>query len=218
MGWRRACPRSSSSRSGSPIPSPTARMAAAARDRARPSGSSAITIRTTRVTGIDWRRSASSDNLFVREREWEAAHTVWLWVDLSAVDAVPLVAVQDHQGEPLRGARACACRASLPWRRARRRAWRSALYRPRCRAPRRRGAVGRHQRGEPAAQRQAEPLLRMPLVQRFPRAGGRHRRAPGGRSRRKACAAISSRCSIPPRRRCLTPAAPSSPRAKAATG
>ena len=35
------------------------------------------------VTGIDWRRSASSDNLFVREREWEAAHTVWLWVDLS---------------------------------------------------------------------------------------------------------------------------------------
>ncbi|HEX2448753.1 MAG TPA: DUF58 domain-containing protein [Methyloceanibacter sp.] len=35
------------------------------------------------ATGIDWRRSASSDNLFVREREWEAAHTVWLWVDLS---------------------------------------------------------------------------------------------------------------------------------------
>jgi uncharacterized protein (DUF58 family) len=33
--------------------------------------------------GIDWRRSASSDLLFVREREWEAAHTVWLWVDLS---------------------------------------------------------------------------------------------------------------------------------------
>jgi uncharacterized protein (DUF58 family) len=32
---------------------------------------------------IDWRRSASSDHLFVREREWEAAHTVWLWVDVS---------------------------------------------------------------------------------------------------------------------------------------
>lgn len=32
---------------------------------------------------IDWRRSASSDLLFVREREWEAAHTVWLWLDLS---------------------------------------------------------------------------------------------------------------------------------------
>jgi uncharacterized protein (DUF58 family) len=36
------------------------------------------------LTGIDWRRSASSDHLFVREREWEAAHTAWLWVDLSA--------------------------------------------------------------------------------------------------------------------------------------
>jgi len=35
------------------------------------------------ASGIDWRRSASSDHLFVREREWEAAHTAWLWVDLS---------------------------------------------------------------------------------------------------------------------------------------
>ena len=34
-------------------------------------------------SGIDWRRSASSDHLFVLEREWEAAHTVWLWVDVS---------------------------------------------------------------------------------------------------------------------------------------
>lgn len=32
---------------------------------------------------IDWRRSASSDHLYVREREWEAAHTVWMWPDLS---------------------------------------------------------------------------------------------------------------------------------------
>lgn len=35
------------------------------------------------ATLIDWRRSAGSDHLFVREREWEAAHTVWLWPDLS---------------------------------------------------------------------------------------------------------------------------------------
>lgn len=35
------------------------------------------------TTLIDWRRSASSDHLFVREREWEAAHTMWLWPDLS---------------------------------------------------------------------------------------------------------------------------------------
>src|SRR4029453_9272408 len=35
------------------------------------------------ASGIDWRRSASSDNLFVSEREWEAAPPVWLWVDFS---------------------------------------------------------------------------------------------------------------------------------------
>lgn len=35
------------------------------------------------VQTIDWRRSASSDHLFIREREWEAAHTVRLWPDLS---------------------------------------------------------------------------------------------------------------------------------------
>jgi uncharacterized protein (DUF58 family) len=32
---------------------------------------------------IDWRRSARDDRLYVREREWEAAHTLWLWMDLS---------------------------------------------------------------------------------------------------------------------------------------
>jgi uncharacterized protein (DUF58 family) len=30
---------------------------------------------------VDWRRSAKTDRLFVREREWEAAQTVWLWRD-----------------------------------------------------------------------------------------------------------------------------------------
>jgi uncharacterized protein (DUF58 family) len=32
---------------------------------------------------IDWRRSARDEHLFVREMEWEAAHTLWLWPDLS---------------------------------------------------------------------------------------------------------------------------------------
>jgi uncharacterized protein (DUF58 family) len=32
---------------------------------------------------VDWRRSASSDHLYVREREWEAAHTLYLWPDVS---------------------------------------------------------------------------------------------------------------------------------------
>lgn len=35
------------------------------------------------ATSIDWRRSASSDTLYIREREWEASHTFWLWADLS---------------------------------------------------------------------------------------------------------------------------------------
>lgn len=38
---------------------------------------------TDTATQIDWRRSGSSDHLFIREREWEAAHTVWLWPDIS---------------------------------------------------------------------------------------------------------------------------------------
>jgi uncharacterized protein (DUF58 family) len=33
---------------------------------------------------IDWRQSAKSQNLYVREREWEAAQTVWFWRDASA--------------------------------------------------------------------------------------------------------------------------------------
>ena len=33
------------------------------------------------VRSIDWRRSARSDQQFVREREWQAAQSVTLWVD-----------------------------------------------------------------------------------------------------------------------------------------
>jgi uncharacterized protein (DUF58 family) len=43
---------------------------------------------------IDWRRSASSDHLYVREREWEAAHTAWIWVDMSLS-----MAFQSHLSE-----------------------------------------------------------------------------------------------------------------------
>ncbi len=32
---------------------------------------------------IDWRRSARDDHVYLRDREWESAHTVWLWCDLS---------------------------------------------------------------------------------------------------------------------------------------
>jgi uncharacterized protein (DUF58 family) len=33
------------------------------------------------ATAIDWRQSAKSQHLFVRQREWEAAEAVWLWRD-----------------------------------------------------------------------------------------------------------------------------------------
>ncbi|MEE9375047.1 MAG: DUF58 domain-containing protein [Rhizobiaceae bacterium] len=34
---------------------------------------------------IDWRRSARDESaIFVRDQEWEAAHTVWVWADQSA--------------------------------------------------------------------------------------------------------------------------------------
>lgn len=36
------------------------------------------------LSRIDWRRSARDDHTYVRDREWEAAHTVWLWADPSA--------------------------------------------------------------------------------------------------------------------------------------
>jgi len=32
---------------------------------------------------VDWRRSARDEHLYVREQEWEAAHTVWIWPDRS---------------------------------------------------------------------------------------------------------------------------------------
>src|SRR5271156_2368233 len=31
------------------------------------------------ATRIDWRESAKSQRLYVRETEWEAAQSVWLW-------------------------------------------------------------------------------------------------------------------------------------------
>ena len=41
---------------------------------------------------VDWRRSARDDHLYVREQEWEAAHTVWIWPDRSPSMAFRLAA------------------------------------------------------------------------------------------------------------------------------
>ncbi|MEF2071660.1 DUF58 domain-containing protein [Consotaella aegiceratis] len=35
------------------------------------------------VARIDWRRSARDDHVYLRDQEWEAAQTVWLWADPS---------------------------------------------------------------------------------------------------------------------------------------
>jgi uncharacterized protein (DUF58 family) len=35
------------------------------------------------VDKIDWRQSAKTDRVFVRENEWEAAESIWLWRDTS---------------------------------------------------------------------------------------------------------------------------------------
>jgi len=35
------------------------------------------------MAGVDWRRSARDDRLYIREREWEAAQTIWVWMDRS---------------------------------------------------------------------------------------------------------------------------------------
>src|SRR5262249_60191891 len=35
------------------------------------------------IRRIDWRQSAKSDRLFIRETEWAAAQSVWLWPDPS---------------------------------------------------------------------------------------------------------------------------------------
>lgn len=53
------------------------------------------------ATGIDWRRSARDDRTYVREREWEAAQTVWLWIDRS-----PSMAFQSGLAPQSKGDRA----------------------------------------------------------------------------------------------------------------
>lgn len=35
------------------------------------------------LSAIDWRQSAKTDHLYVRENEWEAAESVWIWRDFS---------------------------------------------------------------------------------------------------------------------------------------
>jgi uncharacterized protein (DUF58 family) len=45
------------------------------------------------TSAIDWRQSAKGDRVVLREQEWEAAQSVWLWVDRSAS-----MRFRSHQG------------------------------------------------------------------------------------------------------------------------
>jgi uncharacterized protein (DUF58 family) len=48
---------------------------------------------------VDWRRSARDDHLYVREQEWEAAHTIWIWPDRSPSMAFASRAARDSKLE-----------------------------------------------------------------------------------------------------------------------
>jgi uncharacterized protein (DUF58 family) len=48
---------------------------------------------------VDWRRSARDDHLYVREREWEASHTVWIWPDRSPSMTFASALAKDSQLE-----------------------------------------------------------------------------------------------------------------------
>ncbi|WP_420549006.1 DUF58 domain-containing protein [Curvivirga sp.] len=50
---------------------------------------------------IDWRRSARSDSLYVRETEWEAAQSLWIWRDSS-----PSMNYSSHKKKIKKGIRA----------------------------------------------------------------------------------------------------------------
>ena len=53
------------------------------------------------ATAIDWRQSAKSQHVYIREREWEAAQSVWFWRDGS-----PSMAFASPGGLPTKADRA----------------------------------------------------------------------------------------------------------------
>jgi uncharacterized protein (DUF58 family) len=60
------------------------------------------------AAAIDWRQSARGQRLYVRETEWAAAQTVWLWCDRS-----PSMAWRSQRDLPDKGARAAVLGLAL---------------------------------------------------------------------------------------------------------
>ena len=126
------------------------------------------------MSRIDWRRSARDDHTYVRDREWEAAHTVWLWADPS-----PSMLYKSTGAIVSKESRALVlilALAELLSRSGERIAW-PGLTDPVHRAQRRRAAgLASVPRRRPAGQArsfQHPPLLRHRHRQRFPRSARR---------------------------------------------
>jgi uncharacterized protein (DUF58 family) len=112
---------------------------------------------------IDWRQSARSQHLFVREQEWEAAASVWLWCDLS-----PSMAFRSMKGLPTKRERAlllCLALAALLVRGGERVALLGAGERPRTG----RAALDHLIRGLAEASRQAATLVPEAHLPRYSR-------------------------------------------------
>ena len=57
---------------------------------------------------IDWRQSAKREHVYIRENEWEAAESVWLWQDRS-----PSMRYASHDALPQKGDRASVLTLAL---------------------------------------------------------------------------------------------------------
>jgi hypothetical protein len=82
------------------------------------------------VQSIDWRKSSRSDRVLVRENEWAASHTVWLWASQGAGHGVPLPPGRNDQARPRGAFGAGAVGSGDQGRRAGRRARKPASARP----------------------------------------------------------------------------------------
>ena len=127
---------------------------------------------------VDWRRSARDDHLYVREQEWEAAHTVWIWPDRSPSMAFTSHAGAGIQARPHAGHRVRARRSAGAGRRARRHAGPDAADRQ----PQRARQDGERDRARP--DRAGEPAARRSRRRRSPRSWWS--RISGARSPRSA--------------------------------
>jgi uncharacterized protein (DUF58 family) len=60
------------------------------------------------IGAIDWRQTAKGDRVYVRENEWEAAQSIWLWCDTS-----PSMAWRSGREVPTKGERAAVLSLAL---------------------------------------------------------------------------------------------------------